>query len=268
MAAGQHWIWRTIWIVGGALAVLMISVIAPTCWMSEKHPLAGEIAKAASCPEFWFNRYQTFVVGIGTILAALIVLRPALTQAREMRRQTATSSLQLLRTEIDNYQNEYSVNNSIARVENGVHQLSDRARSLIETLNAEEFRGLNFINPDQDAGDIALSMDRFSRLNIVAPAVSKLRMDLVLAAAAVTITTRQVKSALTDLQRGDAVAERAPGEGPTEPADVTAAVDALNHDCQHLMATAEAWRAAIASHLQDATRAAEQANAIATGRAT
>lgn len=74
-----------------AIAVLMSA--AHTCANPPKPALSEEIAKAGSCLEFWFNRYQGLLSALIAAVVAFIVVQPAYLQLRELRRQTALAGL-------------------------------------------------------------------------------------------------------------------------------------------------------------------------------
>lgn len=78
--------------------------------------------------EFWLNRYQTLFIGIATIVTAVIVLQPTLAQAREMRRQSAAASLEILKGEIEEIERAMNAIRSARESFSLVSDISDKLR--------------------------------------------------------------------------------------------------------------------------------------------
>lgn len=87
-------------IMGGAVAFGIASdVAAPACAAAKAH-ISGDEGFDFGCLEFWFNRYQTTLATIASVAIALIVIRPAVKQLAEMRRQSSSEARQILRENI------------------------------------------------------------------------------------------------------------------------------------------------------------------------
>jgi uncharacterized membrane protein len=91
-----HWLIATGVVAVAALLAFALIKAGYACANPNKRA-AFKIVEANGCIEFWFNRYQTTIAAFVSIVVAIYVIRPALRQLAEMRKQSSSDARQVLR---------------------------------------------------------------------------------------------------------------------------------------------------------------------------
>lgn len=240
--------------------------------MSCDSPLKEVADNKAICGpvEFWFSRYQTFVVGIATIGVAFIVLQPALTQAAEMRRQSAFSRHTLMKEVIKSLTDE--INESIS--DNGIIKIAQtsinnacRAATSLGPESFDLFYDNIIIYPDK-VNAFVQKLDAFRSTNVGADSVTESREKLVEAITNLTEAMATLEFMVNGMISGSSTATLSAGE--VEPTDQefeqsVAAVTKLSADVAKAQ---KAWHDALVSHRSTVTADSGAALNLATGRSS
>ncbi|HEV2552732.1 MAG TPA: hypothetical protein VGV17_03095 [Bosea sp. (in: a-proteobacteria)] len=87
-------------IIGGAIAFAIASDLAEPACAAAKAQISAAKEFDFGCIEFWFNRYQTTLATVASVAIALVVIRPAVKQLAEMKKQSSSEARQILRENI------------------------------------------------------------------------------------------------------------------------------------------------------------------------
>lgn len=82
----------------GVIATAVVVNAGWLAWGACRNPAWAPVLNSAqSCPEFWFNRYQSLIGALIALIAALVAVRPVWRQLAEMKRQSDYAKYEQLR---------------------------------------------------------------------------------------------------------------------------------------------------------------------------